>query len=139
MKIKGIALSNQSFSPTPPYRKKNKTLTFDLNNTDHGIGIQHIVEIIQIQDITKVPDMPIFIGGTINFQGKTVPILDLCSNSPESCTSPTRNNLLIVVTIEDSMIGLVVDQIKGVASSASPIAPANHKNATNRRYGGKTS
>ncbi len=114
MEIKGINLANQTISLQPISGVKNKTLTFDLNNANHGIGVRHIAEIIPPQDILKISDMPDFIGGTTIFRGKTVPILNLCSSPPEPCRLPTDNNCLIMVTVGDSTIGLLVDQIRGI-------------------------
>lgn len=45
---------------------KDKYLAFSLAEEDYGIEIRHVIEIIGIQKITKVPNLPIFIKGVIN-------------------------------------------------------------------------
>ena len=46
--------------------QKDKYLTFHLAGEDFGIDIAYVTEIIGIQKITEVPDMPQFIKGVIN-------------------------------------------------------------------------
>jgi purine-binding chemotaxis protein CheW len=43
--------------------QKGKYLTFHLAREDNGIDIRHVTEIIGIQKITEVPDMPHFVRG----------------------------------------------------------------------------
>jgi purine-binding chemotaxis protein CheW len=47
-----------------------KDLTFHLGREDFGIPNHHMTEIIGIQSITQVPDMPFHPRGVINLRGK---------------------------------------------------------------------
>jgi len=40
---------------------KDRYLTFQLGKESYGLEIKHVTEIIVLQEITKVPDMPEFI------------------------------------------------------------------------------
>ncbi|MBW1723018.1 MAG: chemotaxis protein CheW, partial [Deltaproteobacteria bacterium] len=55
--------------------QKDKFLTFRVGKEDYGIEIRHVTEIIGIQKITAVPDMPEFVKGVINLRGKVIPVL----------------------------------------------------------------
>ncbi|MFA6901210.1 MAG: chemotaxis protein CheW, partial [Desulfurivibrionaceae bacterium] len=54
--------------------QKDKYLTFHLAKEDYGIEIRFVTEIIGIQRITEVPDMPEFLKGVINLRGKVIPV-----------------------------------------------------------------
>ena len=45
--------------------QKDKYLTFHIANEDYGIEIAYVTEIVGIQNITEVPDMPDFVRGVI--------------------------------------------------------------------------
>ncbi|MDR2771465.1 MAG: chemotaxis protein CheW, partial [Clostridiales Family XIII bacterium] len=45
-------------------------LTFSLAGDVYGLPIEYIVEIIGIQSITIVPNVPAYIKGIINLRGK---------------------------------------------------------------------
>lgn len=56
--------------------QKDKFLTFHLGDEDYGIDICHVTEIIGIQKVTNVPDMPESIRGVINLRGKVISVMD---------------------------------------------------------------
>ena len=56
--------------------QKGKFLTFSLGPEDYGIDILYVTEIIGIQPITVVPELPDFVKGIINLRGKIIPVMD---------------------------------------------------------------
>ncbi len=95
--------------------QKNKYLTFHLAGEDYGIEIQYVIEIIGIQNITDVPDMPIFIRGVINLRGKVIPIMDVRARFGLEERDYDERTCIIVVNIESTEVGLVVDEVSEVA------------------------
>ncbi len=95
---------------------KDKYLTFHIGNEDFGIEIRHVIEIIGIQKITEVPDSPPHVKGVINLRGKVVPITDvrLRFGMPEK--EYDERTCVIVVNIDESSVGLVVDTVSDVAT-----------------------
>ena len=57
--------------------QKDKFLTFSIEKEDYGIEICHVTEIIGVQKITGIPDMPDYVKGVINLRGKVIPVLDM--------------------------------------------------------------
>ena len=49
--------------------QKDKFLTFTVGKEDYGLEIYHVTEIIGIQKITEVPDMPDYVKGDHLFHG----------------------------------------------------------------------
>ena len=59
--------------------QKDKYLTFHIGKETYGIEIRHVIEIIVMQEITIVPDMPEFIIGVINLRGQVISVMDIRS------------------------------------------------------------
>ena len=59
-------------------------LTFDLAGEGYGLEIRHVTEIIGIQKVTNIPDMPEHVIGVLNLRGKVIPIIDVRLRLPLS-------------------------------------------------------
>lgn len=95
--------------------QKDKYLTFHLAGEDYGIEIRYVIEIIGIQKITDVPDMPGFIRGVINLRGKVIPVMDVRARFSIEDRDYDDRTCIIVVNIEGTEVGLVVDEVSEVA------------------------
>lgn len=89
-------------------------LTFHLNGEDYGIAIQHVIEIIGIQKITRIPDMPVFIEGIINLRGRVIPVMDVRLKFGMPETEHDDRTCVIVIQVGESITGLIVDRVKEV-------------------------
>lgn len=95
--------------------QKDKYLTFHLGSEDYGIEIRHVTEIIGIQKITVIPEMPDYIKGVINLRGKIIPVMDVRIRFRLDQRAYDERTCVVVVNIRDSAIGLVVDTVSEVA------------------------
>lgn len=95
--------------------QKDRFLTFHLAGEDYGIAIAHVIEIIGIQKITEVPDMPPFIKGVINLRGSVIPVMDVRIRFNLEPRDYDTRTCIIVVEVKDTKVGLVVDQVNEVA------------------------
>jgi len=95
--------------------QKDKYLTFHLAGEDYGIEIRYVIEIIGIQKITEVPDMPVFIRGVINLRGKVIPVMDVRARFGIKARAYDDRTCIIVVNIENTEVGLVVDEVSEVS------------------------
>lgn len=95
--------------------QKDKFLTFHIAEEDYGIEIRHVTEIIGIQKITVIPEMPDYIKGVINLRGKIIPVMDVRARFGLDARAYDERTCVIVVNISDSSVGLVVDTVSEVA------------------------
>jgi len=95
--------------------QKDKFLTFRVGEEDYGIEIRHVTEIIGIQKITAVPDMPEFVKGVINLRGKVIPVLDMRRRFVLEDRDYDERTCIVVVNVAESAVGLVVDTVNEVA------------------------
>ncbi len=94
--------------------QKDKYLTFTVGKEDYGIEISHVTEIIGIQKITDVPDMPAYIRGVINLRGKVIPVMDVRLRFRMPEREYDDRTCTVVVSVNGTPVGLVVDTVKEV-------------------------
>ncbi len=94
--------------------QERKFLTFALRNEEYGINIEDVREIIGIQKITEVPDVPVFIKGIINLRGKIIPVMDIRLRFGMPEIEYNERTSIIVVNIKSKDVGLIVDTVSEV-------------------------
>jgi purine-binding chemotaxis protein CheW len=95
--------------------QKDKYLTFHIGTEDYGIAIANVTEIIGIQSITEIPEMPDYIKGVINLRGKVIPVMDVRTRFKLEPRDYDERTCIIVVEIDGTSVGLVVDTVSEVA------------------------
>jgi len=95
-----------------------KYLTFVLGDGEYAIEILRVQQIIQMQQITRIPQAPNFIRGVINRRGKVIPILNLHSKFNMSSVEETSKTCIVIVEISDKdvrlVFGIIIDEVKDV-------------------------
>ena len=94
--------------------QKDKYLTFTVGKEDYGIEICFVTEIIGIQKITDVPDMPAYVKGVINLRGKVIPVMDVRLRFKMPERGYDDRTCIVVVNVNGSAVGLVVDTVREV-------------------------
>jgi purine-binding chemotaxis protein CheW len=92
----------------------NKYLFFRIGQESCGIGIRHIIEIIELQTISAVPDMPDYVKGVINLRGKVIPIVDLRLRFGIEEREYDDRTCIVVAEVDRVLIGLIVDTVEEV-------------------------
>lgn len=94
--------------------QKDKYLTFTLGKEEFGIGIGYVTEIVGIQEITEVPELPYYVKGIINLRGKIIPVIDARLRFGKEEKEYTDRNCTIVIEVKNITIGLIVDAVAEV-------------------------
>ncbi len=66
-------------------------------------------------DITTVPQTPEYMNGVINLRGKVIPVIDLRLKFSLPEEEHTQETCVIVVEVNDTSIGLIVDSVSEVS------------------------
>lgn len=116
--------------------QKNRFLTFLLGEESYGIDIKYVVEIIGIQAITEIPEIPEYVKGIINLRGKIIPIMDVRLRFKKESKEFTDRTCVIVVDINNISIGLIVDSVAEVIAipEENMVEPPQMNKAFNNRY-----
>ncbi len=105
-----------------------KYLTVVLENEAYGIGVLKVREIIRMQKITPVPQMPTFVKGVINLRGRVIPVVDLRVKFGVKAEFAERTCIVVVQvklpTEQTVQMGLIVDSVEEVVTlQAGEIEP----------------
>lgn len=92
----------------------NRFLTFSLGKESYGIDIKYVIEIIGIQSITEIPELPDYVKGIINLRGKIIPVIDVRLRFKKEPKEYNDRTCVMVVDINQSSIGLIVDSVSEV-------------------------
>ncbi len=91
-----------------------QVVSFRLGVEDYAIEITKVKEIILVEGITKVPQMPHYIEGIINLRGTVIPVLDLRKRFEVGNNDITEHTRIIVTRLEGRIIGMIVDAVSRV-------------------------
>jgi purine-binding chemotaxis protein CheW len=94
--------------------QRDKFITFKIDIEEYGIEIKYVSEIIGIQKITTLPDMPDYVKGVVNLRGKIIPIIDIRLKFGMIEKVYNNRTCIIVVNLEEATIGLIVDEVSEV-------------------------
>jgi len=94
--------------------KQQQLVSFRLGIEEYGVSIMKVQEIIRMQEITKVPQMPNFIEGIINLRGNVIPIIDLRKRFGLMHVERTGESRIVVVSVRDRVMGIIVDGVSEV-------------------------
>lgn len=98
--------------------RAGKYLTFQLGKEEFAVQVLHVREIMGVQEITAVPQMPFHVKGVLNLRGKVIPVVDLRLKFGMPETEYTQRTCIIVVQIEGNAgrisTGIIVDGVSEV-------------------------
>ncbi len=116
--------------------QRGRFLTFSLGNESYGIEIVYVTEIIGIQAITEIPELPEYINGIINLRGKIIPVMDVRLRFKKEPKEYNDRTCVIVVDIRDTALGLIVDSVSEVLSIPEEdiVSPPQMSKAYGNRY-----
>lgn len=110
-------------------------LTFELASEGYGLEIRNVIEIIGIQPVTRVPDMPGHVIGVLNLRGKVIPIIDVRLRFNLERRDYDERTCIIVVDVDSNSVGLVVDKVNEVVDiPQGNIEPAPAAGRDHARY-----
>lgn len=115
--------------------QKGRFLTFELGKESYGIEIRYVTEIIGLQPVTEVPELPDYMKGIINLRGKIIPVMDVRLRFNKPFREYNDRTCIIVVDIDEVSIGLIVDSVSEVLSiPEEEIVPPPEVNKTGNKY-----
>lgn len=93
-------------------------LTFRLDAETFAIDVRQVREILDVTQITCVPQMPAYMLGVINLRGNVVPVIDLRLKFGMPALVTDRDNCIIVIEVdfagETTVVGARADAVSEV-------------------------
>ncbi len=88
---------------------ENKYVIFKLDQEYYGLPIDSVILIEKMGQTTRVPNAPDYIKGVTNLRGEVIPIIDLRKKLGMETKDLDRNSRTIVVSLNETIVGLIVD------------------------------
>lgn len=92
----------------------NAYLTFALGEEKFAIPVDHVQEVVEFGQVTKVPNAPAYMLGIINLRGRVLPLLDTKLKLGLTATAITNKCRIMILDIQTNeeknyQIGAMVD------------------------------
>jgi purine-binding chemotaxis protein CheW len=89
-------------------------IAFSIGEQTYGVEITTVREIRAWNGATPLPNTRDFVRGVINLRGTIVPIFDLRARFGEGQTSPTKNHVVVVMSVGEKWVGILVDAVSDI-------------------------
>lgn len=91
-----------------------KVIVFKLEGEEFAVSVRQVGSIERVLPITRVPGTPSFVKGVTNLRGVVTPVIDLKDRFKNKATQFTDSSRIIIVYLEDLMVGIIVDEANDV-------------------------
>lgn len=96
----------------------NSYLSFRLGKEIFAANVKRTLKILQLSDITKVPNAPANMKGVINHHGNVLPVVDMNQTLHLPETEYTNNTCIVILTVDshdnEINVGAIVDEVLNV-------------------------
>jgi purine-binding chemotaxis protein CheW len=116
--------------------QKDKFLTFTIGAETYGIDILFVTEIIGLQPITVLPELPHYMKGIINLRGRIIPVMDVRLRFKQAARDYNERTCIIIVNSGAINLGLIVDAVAEVITipEQNVVAPPSLPGESANRY-----
>ena len=104
-------------------KKNNFYLSFHLGNEIYAIEVYNVIEILEKQNIIKVPKSPAHIKGIINRRGDIIPLIDTKIILTGNATSDDEVHEVLVLNVESPDKNYLIGAQIGSAKEVFEIQP----------------
>jgi purine-binding chemotaxis protein CheW len=91
-----------------------KYLSFFIDKQFYAFHIHDVVEIIEMQEITPVPEFPDYAKGIINLRGTLIPVIDVRLRFSKNEAEYNERTCIIILNLKNVMVGFIVDTVDEV-------------------------
>ena len=89
-------------------------IAFSIGEQTYGVEITTVREIRAWNGATPLPNTREFVRGVINLRGTIIPIFYRRARFVEGVTSPTKNHVVVVMSVGDKWVGILVDAVSDI-------------------------
>ncbi|MDB4885285.1 MAG: cheW [Gemmatimonadetes bacterium] len=94
----------------------DKLVTFRLGDDHFAADIHSVERVLRYAAPTSVPDMPAYIEGVMDYQGRVVPVVNLRRRFEMADSEIRTETRTLVLNVDGEWIGIVVDAVTEVAA-----------------------
>lgn len=105
----------RSFRNRSEFRKN--LVGFHLGEVRYAVSVEDVLQVVNPLPITVLPQMPRAVVGVAEHRGRVIPVVDLRLHFDMPAES-SRRTKWILLRIEGTVVGIVVDAVTGVFGAA---------------------
>ena len=87
---------------------------FKAGNIVLGVNVAKVECILTYHPITQIPNSNENIKGIVNYRGRILPVLDLIRTLKQDCSKPSKERLLILISINKTDFAVEVSSVSGI-------------------------
>jgi purine-binding chemotaxis protein CheW len=91
-------------------------VSFAIGDDQYGVDIMAVREIKEWSNVTRLQKQLDYVRGVLNLRGVMVPIVDLRCRFGQDLTETTPLHIVIIVQIEERLVGLLVDRVLDIVA-----------------------
>jgi purine-binding chemotaxis protein CheW len=93
-------------------------MTFKLGDELFAVNVSQVREVLEVEQITKIPTAPEYMRGVVNVRSQAIPVVDLRSRFELQPVADTVNTRVIVLELnidgETAVLGGLADSVQEV-------------------------
>lgn len=94
-------------------------LLFQIGDERYALDASHVVEVLPLLELKRLPQSPAGLAGLFNYRGRPVPAIDLCALTLGHPASECLSTRLILVNCQDEsgashLVGLIAEKATGM-------------------------
>ncbi len=93
---------------------EKQLVIFELGAENFGIEIATVEGIVKLQEITKIPQAPMYMEGITNLRGSVLPVIDLQKRFGMVLQERTNETRIMVANVDGVKIGMIVSAVSEV-------------------------
>lgn len=109
-------------------------LTFVWGQDWYALPLSAVREVIELERVTPIPGLPAHLLGATNHRGEVMAVIDARPLLALLPGSVNANSYLVVINVEEELVGLLVDQVGDIHDVAqvppTEDDPHDHNHAT---------
>ena len=94
----------------------DKLVTFKLGDDFFAADVHAVERVLRYSPPTSVPDMPDYIEGVMDYQGRVLPVVNLRRRFELPAIEARTETRTLILNVSGEWIGVVVDAVTEVAS-----------------------
>ena len=95
-------------------------VTLGIDREVFAVPVDAVIEILDMREIFRLPEAPVYLAGLIDVRGRAVPVIDLRTKLglPKAETTPSTRILVLEVPVAERrlVLGLITDRVFEVTS-----------------------
>jgi len=100
--------------------ESKQLVTFQLGEELYGINIMDVKEIVRVQDVRAIPNVPNYVEGIFHLRSEIIPIINLHKRFHlKKVTISEEDELLsgfIILDIDGMKLGVIIDKVSRVVT-----------------------